>query len=160
MEKQRYITIQEWMLDYDLTQAELMAFAIVWGFSQEEESAYKGGYAYAEKWLKLQRRQTISVFNSLVKKGLIQKENYLHGNVQRIRFKVSAGGSAIIAPHAIDYTGVVQLLHRGSAIIAPKNKIENKNIKKEEKEERRKRLLSTEDSKLSLPELMEKYGQQ
>mgnify|MGYP000830993025 CR=1 FL=1 len=45
--KQSYIVVLDWMVEkYHLKGNELLAYALIYGFSQDEESEYKGSYSY------------------------------------------------------------------------------------------------------------------
>lgn len=85
----RYMTIQEWMLDYELRPAELIAFALIYGFSQDGESWYRGTAAYLAHWVGLADKATRVVLESLMEKGLIVREERRSGAIVRYDYKVA-----------------------------------------------------------------------
>lgn len=109
MTKSRHIVIHEWMLDYGLKGSELLAYALIWGFSQDGDSDFHGAASYVARWCGVQRRQALDILRSLVDRGLVIKAE-TPGQPARYRVAME-GGCAIIAP--------VQKLHGGCAEIAP-----------------------------------------
>ena len=76
--KQSYITILDWMVEkYHLKGNELIAYALIYGFSQDGESEYKGSYAYLCKWLGVDRATAIRILKRLESKGLLTKRQTL-----------------------------------------------------------------------------------
>ena len=56
--KQSYIVVLDWMVEkYHLKGNELLAYALIYGFSQDEESEYKGSYSYIALLLTLLTRR-------------------------------------------------------------------------------------------------------
>lgn len=69
-----YVNIQGWMVtDYGLTGDELMAFAIIFGFSQDGKGWYFGGRDYLANWLGCSTKKVGRVLNSLIEKGYIER---------------------------------------------------------------------------------------
>jgi hypothetical protein len=84
-----YVHIQGWMYTMGLTKlSEIIAFAIIHGFSQDGESCCSKAYSYISEFLMCDRRTAIRVINSLEEKGLIQKEQYEINNIKFNRYKV------------------------------------------------------------------------
>lgn len=78
--KQSYIIILDWMVDkYKLKGNELLAYALIYGFSQDGESEYKGSFSYLTRWLGINRATIIRVLERLEGKGLISKRQELVG---------------------------------------------------------------------------------
>ncbi len=76
--KQHYIMILDWMADkYKLKGNELLAYALIYGFSQDGESEYKGGFSYLSRWLGADRATIIRVLKRLESKGLLTKRQEL-----------------------------------------------------------------------------------
>lgn len=75
MDQSRFIVIQEWMLDLGLNDSELRAFALVYGFSQDHETGFRGSIDYVAHWCQIERRWAIRVLKSLMAKGLITKQS-------------------------------------------------------------------------------------
>ena len=76
--KQSYIVVLDWMVEkYHLKGNELLAYALIYGFSQDEESEYKGSYTYICKWLSIDRATAIRILSRLESKGLLTKRQEL-----------------------------------------------------------------------------------
>ena len=73
MAKERYIVIQEWMLDLGLKGSELLAYALIWGFCQDEESEFHGNVTYVAHWCGISRQQAVAVLKKLTDAGHISK---------------------------------------------------------------------------------------
>ena len=76
MEKIRnnYITIQGWMVsDLNLKGNELILYALIYGFSQDEESKFSGSLTYMMNWLNCSKQSVLNILNSLIDKNLITK---------------------------------------------------------------------------------------
>ena len=89
--KQSYIVVLDWMVEkYHLKGNELLAYALIYGFSQDEESEYKGSYSYICKWLSIDRATAIRILNRLESKGLLTKRQELVGGkaTWRIEFPI------------------------------------------------------------------------
>lgn len=85
--KQSYIVVLDWMVEkYHLKGNELLAYALIYGFSQDEESEYKGSYSYICKWLSIDRATAIRILNRLESKGLLTKRQELVGGKATNRY--------------------------------------------------------------------------
>ncbi len=74
MTDKSYLTIQSWMVtDLHLKGNELMAYALIWGFSQDGQSCFYGSFQYVMAWLSIDRTTAIRVLQKLEAKGLIRK---------------------------------------------------------------------------------------
>jgi len=82
MKDDDYINIQGWMInELSLTSNELLVYAIIYGFTQDGVSEYKGGNGYLMKCLKCAKNTAKNNLNSLIKKGLLSKrETVFNGN--------------------------------------------------------------------------------
>ena len=115
---ENYIVIQGWMInELGLKGNELLIYALLYGFSQDEKSEFTGSLNYISKWLNIKSKHTvISVIDSLIKKGLVKKRPHNVGKVKRNAYSA-------ITPCEIPEGGAknapVQKLHRGSAKNAP-----------------------------------------
>lgn len=84
MNNQNYITIQGWMINgLNIKGNELILFALIYGFSQNRDSEYKGSLNYMSQGLKLSKPAIINIINKLTKKNYIIKMADPTGN----RFK-------------------------------------------------------------------------
>ncbi len=128
MNDNNYIMIQGWMINQlKLKSNELILFAIVYGFSQDGKSTFRGSLSYISKALNCSKNTTISTTNKLLDKVLIIKnsvqENTSNGNsfynVFTINYDVineTLEGSAKTEQGSAKIgIGVVQKLGQGSA---------------------------------------------
>ena len=74
MKDHNYITIQGWMVNrLKLSGNELLAYAIVWGFSQDGRSSFRGSGQYLADALGVSRRSIVTILSKLVDKGHLKK---------------------------------------------------------------------------------------
>ena len=76
-----YIVVQGWMItELNLKGNELLVFAIIHGFSQDNASEFTGSLQYLTKWTNGSKRAVQNALSSLVQKELlIKKEDYVNG---------------------------------------------------------------------------------
>lgn len=71
-----FINIQSFMVkDLHLKGNELMLYAIIWGFSQDGTSAFKGSLQYLMEWTNSTKQGVLKALKSLQDKGYIQKSD-------------------------------------------------------------------------------------
>jgi len=68
-----YITIQGWMRNLGLSGNRLLAFAIIYGFSQDDNSVFSGGASYIAEWLGITKRAVFDILKDLTDMGLVEK---------------------------------------------------------------------------------------
>ncbi len=69
-----YVTIQSWMRsELNLSGNELIAYALVYGFSQDGFSRFEGTASYVAEWCGLSRERATKLLSRLVSKGLLTK---------------------------------------------------------------------------------------
>ena len=91
--KQSYILVLDWMVDkYHLKGNELLAYALIYGFSQDGDSEYKGSFSYLTRWLGADRATIIRVLKRLESKGLISKRQELVSGQMVNRYVPCASG--------------------------------------------------------------------
>ena len=74
MKDTNYINIQGWMINkLKLKGNELILFAIIYGFSQDEESLYNGSLSYIGKAMGISRKSVINLITKLQEKNFIIK---------------------------------------------------------------------------------------
>jgi len=96
-----YIVVQGWMInDLNLNGNELMAYALIYGFTKDGQSEYTGSINYLANWLNCTRKTAIKILHDLVDKKLIKKTQIEVNNMIFNKY-------AIITP-------LVQKLHQGS----------------------------------------------
>ena len=87
MKKGSYLTIQDWMVtDLHLKGNELLAYALIYGFSQDELSCFYGSYQYVMEWLSVDKTTAVRVLRNLENKGLLRKWQEKEGNVTVNRY--------------------------------------------------------------------------
>lgn len=103
------------MFDLDLDIWETTIYAIIYGFSQDGESTFKGSWTYLAKMVKCSRRKVSKTLPRLVALGLVEKIDTEIRGVRMCEYRAIIPG-APCAP-------VVHEIHRGSAHGAPNNNI-------------------------------------
>lgn len=122
-----YYVVHQWMQELGLRGTELNLFAILYGYSQQEDGCFYGTRATLAKRCGVSSTRTIdSALESIINKGLIRKKVVMRDEQPLITYTAcakSARGCAKIAQ------GVPQDLEVGCAEIAHKNnKEENKTL--------------------------------
>lgn len=81
IKNENYVTIQAFMVnDLELSGNELIAYALIYGFSQDGESCFKGSLSYVAKWLNCSKTTAHSILNNLAEDGfLLKKEKNING---------------------------------------------------------------------------------
>lgn len=78
-----YIAIQGFMVkELGLTGNELIAYALVYGFSQDGESKFKGSLNYVAEWLNCSKTTAFNLLNKLADDGFIKKTEKLINGVK------------------------------------------------------------------------------
>lgn len=86
---ENYIQIQGWMVtELKLSGNELVTYALIYGFSQDEESVFSGSISYLCSALNCTKPTARRVLNSLVNKNLLEKTIFYENNVKRCKYKV------------------------------------------------------------------------
>lgn len=73
METRHFVTLLDWMRSLGLKGNELIAYAIVYGFSQDADSDFHGSVAYIADWCGISRQQAMTILQKLTDAGLILK---------------------------------------------------------------------------------------
>lgn len=88
-----YINIQGFMVkDLGLKGNELLAYALIYGFSQDGETWFTGSSKYIAEWLNIDRRNVLAVLQKLVDKGLLIKNEKIINGVKLCDYKAVIGG--------------------------------------------------------------------
>lgn len=97
MERQRYVTIQEWMLELDIKENELIAYAIIYGFSQDDESTFSGSARYLSRWLGFKKKDSAyEVLKRLTAKGLVEKIEYFDHGMKLCSYKAIVPNGVVL----------------------------------------------------------------
>lgn len=74
IKNENFIAIQGFMVkELGLTGNELIAYALIYGFSQDSESEFKGGLNYVAEWLNCSKTTAFNLLNKLADDGFIKK---------------------------------------------------------------------------------------
>ena len=83
-----YISLMAFMVnDLHLKGNELIVYAIIYGFSQDEESCFNGGLQYLADWTDSTKQGVMKVLKSLQEKNLITKSEAWNGSITRCFYK-------------------------------------------------------------------------
>ena len=138
MKNENFIIIQGWMVnELNLSGHELLTYALIYGFSQDGESEYRGSISYLCKFLNCTRKTAIKVLSNLTESNLITKREIYDNNQKFCRYK------AIKVPSVFSKPPIVEKLHYPSVettpppsgIITPHNTISLDNIEDDDEEE-------------------------
>lgn len=87
-----YISIQGWMLSLGIKGNALIAFACIYGFSQDGKSDFRGSAQYIADWCGISRTAAFSVLKSLVQKKLVIKNDFISNGVKLCNYKYNPEG--------------------------------------------------------------------
>lgn len=74
MRKDGYVVVQPWMIqDYGLKGNKLLIYALIYGFSQDEQSCFYGSTRYIMDYFTLSERAVVKLLDELVDEGLLYK---------------------------------------------------------------------------------------
>lgn len=94
-----YFTIQGWMVkELKLSGNELMTYAIIYGFSQDNASGFCGSRSYLSKFINVTTKTIDNLLHSLIAKGFIEKTEQIVCGVNIIFYRAVtnfAGGEKI-----------------------------------------------------------------
>lgn len=77
-----YVVLQRWMrTELGLEGNELTVYAIIYGFSQDGDSVYKGGYGYLADWIGLSENGARNIVKKLVARGLLKELKTMVGGI-------------------------------------------------------------------------------
>ncbi|MBQ5825151.1 MAG: conserved phage C-terminal domain-containing protein [Clostridia bacterium] len=98
-----YILIQGWMInELKLKGNELLIYAIIYGFSQDNAGEFTGGLQYLMDWTNSTKPGVIKTLKSLVNKNLIVKKEH------------KVDGAKYCSYRSTKFTGVVNKVNQGS----------------------------------------------
>lgn len=88
VKEENFINVQGWMVSrFGLKGNELLIYAIIYGFSQEENSNFTGSRQYLADWTNSTKSGVQKNLNSLVEKGLLEKKEKLNNGVKFCEYK-------------------------------------------------------------------------
>jgi len=130
-----YIHIEGWMREeLDLKGNELLVYALIHGFSQEEQGCFFGSLDYICRMCGCTRPTAIDTLRKLRDRGLIHKREIVENNVKMCQYTALQGGSKESLPLVKNFNmGSKEILPGGSKESLPNNKdTDTKLIKKSE----------------------------
>lgn len=74
--------------DLKLKGTELLIYALIYGFSQDNSSYYSNSYNYIAEWVGISKRQVINILSKLIKIDLICKVSSNDGQ-EKNKYKVT-----------------------------------------------------------------------
>lgn len=90
MENYNFYQVQGWMVnELHLRGNELICYAIIYSFSQDEESKFMGGVKYLCGWMNASEPTVISILNKLSSKGLIEPITVITKTCKRVYYQVT-----------------------------------------------------------------------
>ncbi len=100
-----YIAIADWMLELGLNTRELLAYAIIYSFSQKPGSCYYGSFEYMANWLGMDSSCNVNRYlRSLVdKKLVIKKEIRTRKNQKACIYRTNINRGPVVNNPDIDY---------------------------------------------------------
>ena len=131
-----YIHIEGWMREeLDLKGNELLVYALIHGFSQEEQGCFFGSLDYISRMCGCTRPTAIETLKKLRERGLIHKREIVENNVKMCQYTALQGGSKEILPVVKNLDrGSKEILLGGSKEILPNNKTLNEDNSKTKSE--------------------------
>ena len=90
MENTDFLNIQGWMInELNLKGNELIIYALIYGFTKDGVSEFIGSRQYMADWTNSSVRSVQNVVNSLVNKGMIEKNNHInkYGSLETSGYK-------------------------------------------------------------------------
>jgi hypothetical protein len=90
MKDSNFYQVAGWMINrLNLRGNELICYAVIYSFSQDEESMYMGGVKYLQSWMNASEPTVLGVLDKLVGKGLIHKETAITELGKRCYYRVT-----------------------------------------------------------------------
>lgn len=90
IKNKNFFVVQGWMVNnLKLTGNDLIIYAIIYGFTQDEEQWFEGSRSYLAGWCNSTKRGIQKNLNRLVESQLILKKEVFNNNVKFCRYKVN-----------------------------------------------------------------------
>lgn len=149
MKNNNFITIQGWMVnDLKLSGNELICYALIYGFTQDEESEIRGSLQYISDWLGISKQNVRLIIKRLVEKGLIIKRDEFINNVKFCRYTV-----CMKQPQGMN----VSCMGGGNETATDNNSNNNKDNKEDTNVSKKVSFSPTEEEKNMFEEFRKKY---
>lgn len=96
---ENYLTVQGWMITkLNLSGNKLLAYALIYGFSQGKNNYFSGSYQYIMGWLNCTEKTAITTINALVDDGLIIKEQFSENGTIYNRYRAIVPSEPVEEP--------------------------------------------------------------
>ena len=100
MQAESYVVLRPFMVEeLGLKGSELVAYALIYGFSQDGESWFTGSAQYVADWCGIARRNAIDVLQKLTEKGLVEKARTGRGCAYRACRDVTGDETSLVMKH-------------------------------------------------------------
>ena len=87
VKRENYINIQGWMLtELNLKGNEILIYAIIYGFSQDESSSFRGSLQYLADWTNSTKQGVFKNLQNLLEKKLIIKKEEFRNNIKLVEY--------------------------------------------------------------------------
>ena len=126
-----YIVIQDWMIsDLQLKGNELLTYALIYGFSQDGESEFKGSLKYISEFLGVSKRTAQRSIENLVDRGIVEKRVEEISGVKFNRYMAHKEADTPIDKMAMvysqnDHGGIVKMTTNNTNIYNANNNTSN-----------------------------------
>ena len=75
----QYVTVMDWMWDeLELTGNDILCYAMIYGFSQDGASEFKGTASYVAKRLHVRKATALDILRRLTERGIIRKREFTY----------------------------------------------------------------------------------
>ena len=119
---ENFIAIQGWMLNkLNLKGNELIVYAVIYGFSQDDESRFTGSRRYLAEWCGCTLKTVDNALSSLVAKGLIAKHDKTINGVHLCDYSITQVGKNLQQGTVKITQGVGKILQQGTVKITHHN---------------------------------------
>ena len=100
MQTESYVVLRPFMVEeLGLKGSELVAYALIYGFSQDGESWFTGSARYVADWCGITRRNAINVLQKLTDKGLVEKVRTGQGCAYRVCKNITGDETSLVKKH-------------------------------------------------------------
>ena len=113
-----YTVVPDFLLDFDdLNLTEVVALSVIFGFSMDGSSEFRGSYSYLARKCKCSRQWAISTVASLIKKGYVTKKIDDVNGVRMMSLRTVFGGQeSLQVVNSVDRQGVVKKVDHQSTL--------------------------------------------
>lgn len=158
---ENYCTIQGWMVtDLELKGNSLIIYAIINGFSQTEDQAYKGSLQYLADWTNSTKRGVIKTLNGLIDRGLIEKKTTIVDGVKHCEYwvtKFTTPVNKVHHPGEQSSLPPVNKVHHPGELSSPNNNKDNNSVDNKEDNKVDKHSLTEQQLDAEFELLWQKY---